>query len=505
MDIGEHTRNADENSSNTQVPHNNNMLAPQQTQQQPRQPAILLQVSSSHGSEFLRSSSLNAFLRDASSYRHAQENEPWRGSSGFGLANLLNRSIPNNPNNTVATGPKFSLPSLHALSKPLVSVKPEFAAGPQHSMLKPQPRSPLPVAMESVHESQPRPLAIHTSDPSEHKPAATSPSSSKETTPRKNNNNNSARRIAPAPTDEDDGDQDDEASGGSIRGGRWTADEHERFLAGFRIHGHKWKRVQQVVRTRSVTQVRTHAQKYLLKVAKLQAEKKEGKPIDVSALNDRYLSGRGGVGADSSSDAEQGGGANTAPSSPDNNAGSKTRFYDDGLDGDRIPKPLRKKARHNNNNIVVAGQHVDILDQEYICAAATTLCFLMTQKIDSLFESNRSNGDLDKDLEPYDCYSAQPTTVTNVAVVTVAGDEQAFAADKSRKRAFMHFLTESPVSYRYSTCWQACSHGARANCLLFIYFLQVQYPADAAHYAYEESEQRAETPSYAIEGKKLYS
>lgn len=453
MDIGPSSGEQHKENHSTQVPHNNNnnMLAPQQ---QHSQPSILLQVSSARdGSEFLRSSPLNAlFLRDA--YRHhPQENEPWRGSSGFGLANLLNRSVTNN-SSAGSTGsvpppqlPKFSLPSLHTFAKPLVSVKSEFSAGPpQHSMLKLQPRSPpVAVSMESVRENQPRPLAIHTSDPSERKPAGNSPPSSKETTPRKSNNNN-ARRIAPAPADDDEGDQDEEVSGGSIRGGRWTADEHERFLAGFRIHGHKWKRVQQVVRTRSVTQVRTHAQKYLLKVAKLKAEKKQGgKPIDVSALNDRYLSGRG---ADSSSDAEQGG-TNTAPSSPDN-AGTKdstTRYHDDGFDGgERSPKPLRKKARPN----VTAEhhrQHVDVLDQEYIAAAATTLCFLMSQKIDSLFDNR--NDTMDKDLEPYDCYTEHPTSAAATvaaAVVAVAGEqEQGFAGGKSRKRAYMHFLTESPV------------------------------------------------------------
>lgn len=57
-----------------------------------------------------------------------------------------------------------------------------------------------------------------------------------------------------------------------VRGGRWTADEHERFLAGFRIHGHKWKRVQHVVKTRTVTQVRTHAQKFLLKQKRAELE-----------------------------------------------------------------------------------------------------------------------------------------------------------------------------------------------------------------------------------------
>lgn len=465
MDIG--ASGVDEYSKenhNAQV-RNNNMLAPQQHQQQQpqqHQPSILL-----------------------------QDTEPWRGSSGFGLANILNRSLTSNSSSGSSSGasgaplPKFSLPSLHAFGKPLLSAKPEIPA--QHSMLKPQSlnqRSPqAALKLESVRENPPRSLSIHTSDPSatERKPAApasapASPLSSKDTTPRKQNNNNSnngnARRIAPAPADDEDGEQDDDLSG-SIRGGRWTADEHERFLAGFRIHGHKWKRVQQVVRTRSVTQVRTHAQKYLLKVAKLKAEKKQGKAIDVSALNDRYLSGRG---ADSSSDNEQGG--NTAPSSPDN--GANKRYYDDGFAGDtttneRSPKstppPQRKKMRHQLHHNQPEHQRVDVLDQEYIAAAATTLCFLMSQKIDTLFDSRN---DMDKDLEPYDCYSDQQSVAAAqlVSSATAGGGD-----DKSRKRAYMHFLTESPV----------------------------QYPADGTHFSYDENDQRTETPSYAIEGKKLYS
>jgi SHAQKYF class myb-like DNA-binding protein len=496
MDIG--ASGVDEYSKenrNAQLRNNNNsMLAPQQQQQQHQQQSILLQVSSAlPGSQFLRSSPLNAFLHDASSYRHVQDSEPWRGSSGFGLANILNRSLTSSSSSGSggsssgsAPLPKFSLPSLHAFGKPLLSAKPEISAvSTQHSMLNPQQlnnqRSPqAPLKLESIREN-PRPLTIHTSDPSatERKPAAASapasPLSSKETTPRKQNNssnNSNARRIAPAPADDEDGDQDDDLSG-SIRGGRWTADEHERFLAGFRIHGHKWKRVQQVVRTRSVTQVRTHAQKYLLKVAKLKAEKKQGKVIDVSALNDRYLSGRGG--ADSSSDNEQGG--TTAPSSPDNGA---KRYDDDGFDGatttelspKRTPPPQRKKMRHHLHHNQ-AEQRVDVLDQEYIAAAATTLCFLMSQKIDTLFD-NRN--DMDKDLEPYDCYSDQQSVAAAQLASSAAGGALE-VTDKSRKRTYMHFLTESPV----------------------------QYPADGTHFSYDENDQRTETPSYAIEGKKLYS
>lgn len=408
-------------------------------------PPMLHKVSGAFAfaGELPRSSPLSAFLHG--SYRPAQDPEqPWRGSAGFGLANLLNRPSASGGSNgggnaaSAAPLPKFSLPSLHAfgkLPKPDLSV----GVGAPHAALHAQRASPSHAAASSQSKPEaardaPRSLAIHTSEPMErsvHMDATSPPS--RETTPRKqNNSNSSARRIAPAPTEEEEAEMDEEVSG-SIRGGRWTADEHERFLSGFRIHGHKWKRVQQVVRTRSVTQVRTHAQKYLLKVAKLKAEKKAGKSVDVSALNDRYLSGRG---ADSSSDVEQGS-SNTAPSSPVSGA---KRSLNDSVDSSSStpnkPTP-RKKARHAVHS---SEQPMDVLDQEYIAAAATTLCFLMTQKIDSLFDSR---GDADKDsLEPYDCYSeVQPAAATSQP--STAGG--ANGGGDSRKRPYMHFLTESPV------------------------------------------------------------
>ncbi|CAI5743939.1 unnamed protein product [Peronospora destructor] len=54
---------------------------------------------------------------------------------------------------------------------------------------------------------------------------------------------------------------------GSSKGGRWTSEEHAAFLEGIRLYGKDWRRVAQVVRTRSAVQTRTHAQKYLLKFA----------------------------------------------------------------------------------------------------------------------------------------------------------------------------------------------------------------------------------------------
>jgi SHAQKYF class myb-like DNA-binding protein len=50
--------------------------------------------------------------------------------------------------------------------------------------------------------------------------------------------------------------------------GRWTKEEHERFLEALKIHGKDWKKVQTYVGTRTTTQTRSHAQKYFAKTAK---------------------------------------------------------------------------------------------------------------------------------------------------------------------------------------------------------------------------------------------
>jgi len=50
--------------------------------------------------------------------------------------------------------------------------------------------------------------------------------------------------------------------------GRWTNAEHALFLEGLRTFGKAWKKIALLIKTRTVIQVRTHAQKYFLKVAK---------------------------------------------------------------------------------------------------------------------------------------------------------------------------------------------------------------------------------------------
>lgn len=51
--------------------------------------------------------------------------------------------------------------------------------------------------------------------------------------------------------------------------GRWTEEEHALFLEGLKRYGKVWKKIAEMMQTRTVVQVRTHAQKYFLKLKKM--------------------------------------------------------------------------------------------------------------------------------------------------------------------------------------------------------------------------------------------
>ena len=53
-----------------------------------------------------------------------------------------------------------------------------------------------------------------------------------------------------------------------IRTGRWTKDEHRKFIEAICKFGNEWKKVQQYIKTRSSTQSRSHAQKFFLRLKK---------------------------------------------------------------------------------------------------------------------------------------------------------------------------------------------------------------------------------------------
>ena len=61
----------------------------------------------------------------------------------------------------------------------------------------------------------------------------------------------------------------DNENNSQFHSGRWTEEEHQKFIDGILQYGNEWKKVQQIIRTRSSTQARSHAQKFFLRVKKL--------------------------------------------------------------------------------------------------------------------------------------------------------------------------------------------------------------------------------------------
>ncbi|KAG7396005.1 hypothetical protein PHYBOEH_002911 [Phytophthora boehmeriae] len=64
--------------------------------------------------------------------------------------------------------------------------------------------------------------------------------------------------------------------------GRWTKREHELFLEGLQRFGKSWKKISSLVHTRTLVQIRTHAQKYLQKQSRaaLKADAKAAAAAD---------------------------------------------------------------------------------------------------------------------------------------------------------------------------------------------------------------------------------
>jgi SHAQKYF class myb-like DNA-binding protein len=74
---------------------------------------------------------------------------------------------------------------------------------------------------------------------------------------------------------------------GSEHTGRWTKAEHEAFLSALQMYGKEWKKVAAKVKTRTVVQTRTHAQKYFQKLAKsMDGSGDEGSPVDMGIASD---------------------------------------------------------------------------------------------------------------------------------------------------------------------------------------------------------------------------
>ena len=49
------------------------------------------------------------------------------------------------------------------------------------------------------------------------------------------------------------------------RVGQWTTAEHKAFLQGLKINGRNWKKIKPLIPSRTLAQIRSHAQKHFAK------------------------------------------------------------------------------------------------------------------------------------------------------------------------------------------------------------------------------------------------
>ncbi|CAN0096335.1 unnamed protein product [Scytosiphon promiscuus] len=87
----------------------------------------------------------------------------------------------------------------------------------------------------------------------------------------------------------------DAEEGGPVKEntGRWTYDEHRLFLRGLELHGKGWKKIASLIKTRTVVQIRTHAQKYFQKIAKAKQNGDHGEVAMDSKGNSSRRKSRG--------------------------------------------------------------------------------------------------------------------------------------------------------------------------------------------------------------------
>ncbi|KAJ8905016.1 hypothetical protein NDN08_001528 [Rhodosorus marinus] len=126
----------------------------------------------------------------------------------------------------------------------------------------------------------------------------------------------------------------------------WTQEEHERFLEGLKLYGHKEiKAISRHVRTRNATQVRTHAQKYYLRLAReknKKASRDGGDSPDLDEQKDEKIAGKENSARDGLASTErnsEGFGLSSTIQPSRDKPPLATAAEEGGADGDRIPLP----------------------------------------------------------------------------------------------------------------------------------------------------------------------
>lgn len=79
-------------------------------------------------------------------------------------------------------------------------------------------------------------------------------------------NKNSDEEKTKKEREEDPKDRFLEEEKGEFNTGRWTYEEHKKFIDAILKYGNNWKMVQKFISTRSSAQARSHAQKFFMKI-----------------------------------------------------------------------------------------------------------------------------------------------------------------------------------------------------------------------------------------------
>jgi SHAQKYF class myb-like DNA-binding protein len=74
-----------------------------------------------------------------------------------------------------------------------------------------------------------------------------------------------------------------------LNNGRWTLEEHKRFIQGVLEFGNRWRYVAKVIETRNSAQIRSHCQKFFSKLHNLGIEGISNNITDVNYLHDLAL------------------------------------------------------------------------------------------------------------------------------------------------------------------------------------------------------------------------
>ena len=74
--------------------------------------------------------------------------------------------------------------------------------------------------------------------------------------------------------------KDGESNGDKFNSGKWTDEEQENFIEGILKYGTEWKKVQQMIKTRSSDQARSHGQKFFIRIKKLLKNEEENNNLN---------------------------------------------------------------------------------------------------------------------------------------------------------------------------------------------------------------------------------